>query len=129
MKLSFLKIVPFFFLILFVTACATDYGPFEFKSPDGGDRSITITGNKATIAAPVMVTVHLVVPKGEKYFTIELAALSLSEENLRVDWENNDKGKITLTQGDGSTKVLDFHLQDDKVHVIQDIKLPESLLH
>lgn len=105
-------------LMLLVSACGGPIETLEFKSP-AGDRSITVKGERQSPAGPIMVTVVLKVPAGEKPFSFEHHAGSLTNENCTAVWENDQHAVLTFTMSDGDQWVVDCYLMDNQIQAIK----------
>ncbi|MEM1000623.1 MAG: hypothetical protein AAGN35_26455 [Bacteroidota bacterium] len=122
MKSIFRSLLPLLLLLAF-TGCES--GPIEsltFQSPDG-DRTIKVTGKRNTSLGPILTTVTLVVPKGEKSFTFQHQAGSLTSENVKAEWENNNNCKLTFTLDDGDSWEVECYLLDDRVEAVKNFKI------
>jgi hypothetical protein len=111
------------FALLLLGAC--NNGPIErleFKSPEG-DRTIVVTGERSSPANPIMVEVTLTVPAGKKPFKFEHHAGSLTNENCKAEWENNNHAVLTFTMSDDEKWVLDCFLLDDRIEAIKRFEL------
>ena len=115
---------PFLFLFLLVLSC-TKYQSeiLKFISSDGVNE-ISVSATQSAPMDPLKVTVKVKVPKGEKTFFVELSASKLNTDNVKMEWLTNNKGTLTLTHADGQKKVMNVNLNDDKIHVIQEIQNP-----
>jgi hypothetical protein len=108
--------------LLVLMGCGGPIESLTFKSPDG-DRSIDITGKRASPAAPITLTVKLNIPAGSKTFTFEHQAGSLTKENVKADWKSNVRCDITFTYDDGTTWLLETYLLDDKIQAIRNFTI------
>jgi hypothetical protein len=114
----FLLMVP-----AMMTGC--NPGPIEsltFTSPDG-DRTIKVTGTRSTSLAPIMAQVTLIVPKGEKDFSFEHQASSLTKDNVTATWANNNNCRLTFMLDDGESWEVDCFLLDDRVEAVKNFKV------
>lgn len=107
-------------------------GPIEsltFTSPEG-DRTIKVTGTRSTDLAPIMAQVTLIVPKGEKSFSFEHQAGSLTKDNVTATWENNNRCQLVFMLDDGESWEVDCYLLDDRVEAVKNFKLDgKSIFH
>lgn len=120
-RLSILTIL----LSIFLVGCST--GPMETiesTSPEG-DRSVKITGEVKAPMDPITVTVTLSVPGGDKTFTFNHQANSLTKDNCIVKWETNETGTITLKYDDEGQQVIDMKLSDDQVVAVKRFSLED----
>ena len=112
-------------LLMLLVLAGCENGPIEsltFTSPEG-DRTIKVTGSRDTNLGPIMATVTLVVPKGEKSFTFEHQAGSLTKDNVTAAWENNNNCRLTFMLDDGDSWEVDCFLLDDRVEAIKNFKI------
>lgn len=109
-------------LALVLAGCGGPIESFTFKSPDG-DRSIDVTGKRESPAGPILVTVTLHVPKGDKSFTFEHQAGSLTQENVSANWPNNQHCNLTFKLDDGTAWGVETYLLDDKVEAIKQFQI------
>jgi hypothetical protein len=122
MKTSLRILLP---LLLIVLATGCNPGPIEsmtFTSPEG-DRTIKVTGSRQTDLGPIMAQVTLIVPKGEKSFSFQHQASSLTKENVTAKWENNNNCRLTFMLDDGDSWEVDCFLLDDRVEAIKNFKI------
>lgn len=105
-------------VVMLVMGCNGPIERLEFKSPNG-DRSVVVTGERSSPANPIMVDVALEVPAGKKSFKFEHHAGSLTNENCKINWENNNHCTLTFTMSDDQTWVVDCFLFDDRIEAIK----------
>jgi hypothetical protein len=105
-------------LLLVWAACGGPIESLTFKSPDG-DRSIDVSGKRESPAGPIIVTVALHVPAGDKSFSFEHQAGSLTKENCTAEWFNNNRCNLTFKLDDGTAWEVETFLLDDRVEAIK----------
>ncbi len=127
-----LRIFALFFLPLMlftIVGCGGPIESFTFTSPDG-DRTIDVSGHRESPAGPILVNVVLKVPGGEKPFTFEHQAQSLTKENVSAEWNGNNRCDLTFKLDDGASWEVNCYLLDDKVEAIKVFKVDgKSIFH
>jgi hypothetical protein len=122
MKNALTSILFLGLLTLFFSSCGGPIESMTFKSPDG-DRSIDISGKRESPAGPIIVTVKLIVPAGDKSFSFEHQAQSLTKESVTAEWPNNNRCNLTFKLDDGTSWEVETFLLDDKVEAIKKFKI------
>jgi hypothetical protein len=116
-------------IMLTIMGCGGPIESFTFTSPEG-DRTIEVSGKRDSPAGPIMVTVVLNVAKGSKPFSFEHQASSLTKENCKAEWLNNNRCNLTFTLDDNSSWEVECFLLDDKVEAIKKFKVDgKSIFH
>ena len=108
--------------ILFLSSCGGEIHSLKFDSPDG-DRSIAVSGERQGSVGPIMVTVKLSVPGGDKSFQFEHQAGSLTKENCKAEWKSNVEALLTFTLDDDTQWQVDCFLNDNEVQAIKRFKI------
>ncbi len=115
------KHIFLFAWLLSLCACTNkSYGPFVYESPEK-NRKVEVSGTQTVVLDPIKVKVTVTVPKGDKTFFLELNTPVLDTANITMEWITNDRAKMSLKQPDDTYKVLNFNLQDDRIHMVQDL--------
>ena len=109
-------------VLLVFSACGGPIESMSFKSPDG-DRSIDVTGKRESPAGPIIVTVKLTIPAGTKSFNFEHQAGSLTKDNVKATWLNNNQCNLAFTLGDGTSWEVETYLLDDKIQAVKKFKI------
>ena len=109
-------------MALVFTACGGPIESFTFKSPKG-DRSIDISGKRESPAGPIIVAVTIHIPKGDKSFSFEHQASSMTKETVTANWLNDFQCNVTFKLDDGTAWELETYLLDDKIQAIKSFQL------
>ncbi len=129
MKSQFQRLFLLLPLLLLFAACGGPIESFSFKSPDG-DRSIDVAGKRESPAGPIIVTITLHVPKGDKGFSFEHQAGSLTKENVTATWLNNNQCNLSFKLDDGTSWEVENFLLDDRVEAVKKFKIDgKSIFH
>lgn len=116
-------------LLMLLASCGGPIESLTFKSPNG-DRSIDVSGKRESPAGPIIVTVVLHVPAGDKSFNFEHQSSSLTKDNVTAEWLNNDRCNISFKLDDGTAWLLECFLLDDKVEAIKNFQIDgKSIFH
>ena len=109
-------------VLLVLTACGeAKIEKITSKSPKG-DKTLEITGERKAAGDPIEVYVKATVKAGSTDFTFQHQATSLTSENCKVNWFNNESGEMTLTYDDGEKQVLEIFMQDSLINVRRKIE-------
>ncbi|MBL0017015.1 MAG: hypothetical protein IPP17_11420 [Bacteroidetes bacterium] len=122
MKNALTSILFLGLLTLFFSSCGGPIESMSFKSPEG-DRSIDVSGKRESPAGPIIVTVKLIVPAGDKSFSFEHQAQSLTKESVTATWPNNNSCNLSFKLDDGTSWEVEAYLFDDKVEAIKKFKI------
>ena len=114
---------------LSLLGCGGPIESFSFSSPDG-DRTIDVSGKRESPAGPIIVSVVLKVPGGEKPFSFEHQASSMTKENVTAEWNGNNRCTLTFKMDDNTSWELNCFLLDDRVEAVKEFKLDgKSIFH
>lgn len=122
MKSTLFSILFVGMLLLVMSGCGGPIESMTFKSPEG-DRSIDVSGKRESPAGPIVVTVKLTVPAGDKSFSFEHQAQSLTKESVTATWPNNNSCNLSFKLDDGTSWEVEAYLFDDKVEAIKKFKI------
>lgn len=122
MKKHGLTLLGWFLLVLVFAGCGGPIEEMQFKSPNG-DNVIDIKGERESPAAPITVAVKITSPNGSDSFKFEHQSGSLTKDNVKPNWLDNNRCNITFTYDDGKTWVLEVIVTEDKIQAIRNFEI------
>ncbi|MFN8393497.1 MAG: hypothetical protein U0176_02355 [Bacteroidia bacterium] len=122
MKKQVFTLLGLCLMALMIAGCGGPIEEMQFKSPNG-DNVIEIKGERESPAAPITVGVTITSPKGSESFKFEHQAGSLTKDNVKPDWLDNNRCNITFTYDDGKTWVLEVYVTEDKIQAIRNFEI------
>jgi hypothetical protein len=114
-KISYFKNLGIILSFLILAACGSkDAKEISFKSADG-KTTIFINGKKPSFGDPWQTQIKIKTLNDEQELVTEIFASELNEENVKLNWESNEKCKLVFSQQDDTQR--NFLIEADTTHI------------